>query len=148
MQDEAHGNLDGREGKERRLLNILLRMFIAAVLLVLTVGSGILMSSRGKPYRPMDFIFHKTIAFVAVMNMVVFIVDLLRRGNVEFLTVLLLFMGGLSVLALFVSGVMLGRGNAAYDQASTTHSVASVLAIVTIGIFLFIKIWGGVMGPI
>lgn len=77
----------------RLRMNILLRMLIAAVLLMLTVGSGIWRSSIGKPYRPMLFNFHKLIAYITIANMAFFIISLLGIKSLEFPSVLLLLLG-------------------------------------------------------
>lgn len=129
-------------------MNILLRMLIAGVLLILTVGTGIWMSSLGKPYRPKLFTFHKIIALVTTANMLFFILGLPGMESMEGPSVLLLLPGGLSILALFVSGVMLGNGKVSYHLASKIHSFTSILAIVTIGLFLFMMIWTNMGIPI
>ncbi|HSP48358.1 MAG TPA: hypothetical protein VLN47_09825 [Clostridiaceae bacterium] len=129
-------------------MNIFLRMLIAAVLLILTVGSGIWRSSLGKPYKPMLFNFHKVIAYITLANMAFFIISLLGIGSLELISVLMLLLGGLSVLALLVSGVMLNNDKFSCDQSTKIHSVASALAIFSIGIFLFMRVWGSIGIPV
>lgn len=129
-------------------MNILLRIFIAAVLLMLTVGSGIWISSLGGSYKGILVTFHKMVAIVTAVNMVFFIKGLLEMGNVEIPSAFLLLVGELSVIALFVSGAMLSSGKMSYSQATTIHSFTSVLAIISIGIFLFVVIWTNMGIPV
>lgn len=129
-------------------MNILLRIFIAAVLLIMTVGSGIWISSLGSSYKGILVTFHKLVALLTTINMVFFIKGLLEMGSVEIPSAFLLVVGEVSVIAIFVSGAMLRNGKMSYSQATTIHSFTSALAIVSIGIFLFMVIWGSMGIPV
>ena len=122
-------------------MNVPLRMLIATVLLVLTVVTGIVTSNRGKPYPNLLFWFHELLAFSLTFYTLFFIIGLLRMASVELALILLLLVGGLSIVALFVSGALISMGRISQDLASTIHSIASILMIVTIGIFLLMMIW-------
>lgn len=128
-------------------MNILLRMLIAAVLLVLTVGTGIWMSSLIRPFQGRIYTFHRIVAIVTTVNMVSFVLGLLETGRVDLPLVLLLLLGGLSVISVFVSGNMLAQGKGSVNQATTIHALMSILAIVTIGLFLFVMIWKNIGDP-
>lgn len=129
-------------------MNILLRIFIAAVLLIMTVGSGIWISSLGSSYKGILVTFHKLVALLTTINMVFFIKGLLEMGSVEIPSAFLLVVGEVSVIAIFVSGAMLRNGKMSCSQATTIHSFTSALAIVSIGIFLFMVIWGSMGIPV
>lgn len=122
-------------------MNVPLRMLVATLLLVLTVGTGIGTSHHGKPYPDILFFFHKLLSLSLTVYTLLFIIGLLRMERVEVPLVVLLVVGGISILALFISGALLSIGRISYDQANTIHSFASILMIVTIGIFLMLMIW-------
>lgn len=122
-------------------MNVPLRMLVATLLLVLTVGTGIGTSHRGKPYPDILFFFHKLLALSLTVYTLLFIIGLLKVERVEVPLVVLLVVGGISILALFISGALLSIGRISYDQSNTIHSFASILMIVTIGIFLMLMIW-------
>lgn len=128
-------------------MNVPLRMLIATVLLVLTVGTGISTSRHGKPYPDILFIFHKLLSGALTLYTLLFIIGLLRMSQVEIWLLLVLLVGGLSTVALFVSGVLMSTERISLDQASTIHSVAAVLMIVTVGIFLLLMIWRTIGNP-
>lgn len=122
-------------------MNVPLRMLIATVLLVLTVGTGIGTSNRGKPYPDILYIFHKLLSVSLTVYTSFFIIGLLRMETVEFTLVLLLVVGGTSIVALFVSGALMNTGRIPHERANAIHFIASILMIVTIGIFLIMMIW-------
>jgi hypothetical protein len=122
-------------------MNVPLRFLIATVLLVLTVGTGIGISHQGKPYPVILFFFHKLLSLTLTLYTLLLIIGLLGMSRVEGWLILLLLVGGLSIVTLFVSGVLISTDRISIDQASVIHAVAAVLMIVTVGTFLMMSIW-------
>lgn len=128
-------------------MNVPLRMLIATMLLVLAVWTGLSTSHHGKPYPGILFLFHRLLSVALTLYTLLFIIGLLGMSRVEIWLVLLLLVGGLSIVTLFISGVLISMGRISLDTASSIHSFAAVLMIVTLGIFLLLSIWRTVGKP-
>lgn len=122
-------------------MNVPLRFLIATVLLVVSVGTGISISHHGKPYPAILFFFHKLMSVAMTLYTLILIIGLLGMRRVEFWLALLLLIGGLSIVILFVSGVLISMDRISLDQATAVHAFAAVLMIVTVGTFLLLTIW-------
>lgn len=122
-------------------MNVPLRFLVATVLLILAVGTGISTSHHGKPYPVVLFFFHRLLSLALTLYTLLLVIGLLGMSRVETWLALLLAVGGLAIVALFVSGVLISTDRISIEQASVIHAVAAVLMIVTVGTFLMLTIW-------
>lgn len=118
-------------------MNIDLKILGSGVLFVLSIAAGIWLSSRGKPYNTGIFTVHKLLALAAVVFSVLMYISLLQNVEKTAILVLLLGIAGISVLALFVSGALLSTGTLPYGLLKTVHSLAPVVAVVSLAVSVF-----------
>lgn len=115
------------------------RFVLPALLLLLTIASGIGLSHHGKPYPGLFFNFHKLIALAALITAGVQFSRLLSDFSTAAVTVLL---GAAAVcaLALFISGAFLSLARPAPPFVLRVHQIALPLLLITslASIFLWI----------
>jgi chromate transport protein ChrA len=103
-----------------------------AIFLV-TLASGIWLSSVGRPYNGALFNVHKLIALGTVIFAGLQIAKALPKTGTQTLIILLLVFAALCVIALFATGALMSLGKLDYNLMHTVHRIAPVLvAIVTI----------------
>ena len=109
-------------------------------LFVLTVGTGIWLSSLGKPYNTVVFTFHKLISLAAIILITILIYNLFMNAEIKTLILPLITVSGLSVSALFISGILLSIGRAPDSLLKTVHSVAPVITVITTAIAIYLLV--------
>jgi hypothetical protein len=110
---------------------------IPALIFVLTLATGLWLSSLGKPYRVGVFNVHKLIALAAVVLVVIELVNNWGALDAGALGVILLALAGVGVLALFATGALLSIGKISYGVLRVTHILASVVLPVALGLGLY-----------
>ena len=83
------------------------KIIISAVLLLLNVLSGLLLTHRGRPYQNLPFNIHKLIALLTSVYLIVIFYKGLRGSSLNSQVVLYLITGILLILLLFVTGGLL-----------------------------------------
>jgi hypothetical protein len=96
---------------------------------VLTVASGIWLSSIGKPLNTIIFTLHKLIALAAVILTGIQVYKTLQEMGIQALPMVLIVLTGLCVIALFVTGALLSLGKPVDEVLLTIHKIAPVLAL-------------------
>jgi|GEM_PF-786316 len=112
------------------------KFLIPVVLFALTLVSGFIMSRMGKPLNGVLFNVHKLIALGAVVLSVVQLVNLPGGSQSRAMLTAALALGGLCVLALFVSGALMSIGRLNYTTLHIVHAAVSVLLAVAFGFVL------------
>jgi hypothetical protein len=110
---------------------------IPAVIFVLTIGSGLWLSSLGKPYRAALFNVHKLIALAVVVLSVIQLVKVWNIVDVQALLIAALVVAGIGVVALFATGALLSVGKVSYGVLRVTHIVVAVVMPLTLGLGLY-----------
>jgi sensor histidine kinase YesM len=103
------------------------RFITPAILFVLTLASGIWLSSAGKPLHPVIFTLHKLIALGAVVLTAIQIYYIFKSTPVQTLVIVLVILTGVCVVALFATGAFMSIGKNSYDLMLAIHRVALVL---------------------
>ena len=88
-------------------MEILNKFISPGMILVLTIVSGFWLSHTAKPLNPAIFTIHKLVALAAVVLTVIQVRNLLMTMTVQSGIIMVLILGGLSVLALFASGALM-----------------------------------------
>ena len=114
------------------------RFIIPGILFVLTLAFGFWLSHVGKPYNGLLFNVHKLIALGAV---VLVVIQLTKTPNLLIpvsLVAVGLVLAAFSVIALFVSGALMGAGKLDYLLLLTIHRAAPVVLVVGWGLSVFL----------
>jgi hypothetical protein len=114
------------------------RIIVAGVLLLLTLISGVWLSSAGRPLNVPIFTGHKLIALAATVLIALAIYGL--RGNVDGRAVVwvAIVATGLLLLSLFASGALLSAGKPVDAALLALHRVAPVLAPVAAAVTIYL----------
>jgi len=116
-------------------MSIINKVIGSGLLFFLTIGTGVWLSSFGKPYNNAIFTVHKLIALAAVVFTAY---SLFKNIDISSLTVALIIIAGVSVLALFISGALLSIGNEPYILLRIIHVIATLLAVTTMGWLVYL----------
>ena len=113
---------------------------LSSGLLLLIIVLGFVLQKSGRPYSDLVMGVHKLIALGLVVILTIFFYQFLKISPQGFLFYALLVLGILSVLALFISGGLLGLGKIEVLMR-LLHKISSTFFILALaGLFyLFIK---------
>ena len=114
------------------------KFFTPGIIFVLTMASGIWLSSSGKPLNTIIFTIHKLIALAAVILTAIQVYQLLRAAQIQTLLIALVVFAGLSVVALFVTGAFMSLGKPFAEFLLTIHRVAPFVAAATMAVSVYI----------
>jgi hypothetical protein len=114
------------------------RFITPAILFVLTLASGIWLSSAGKPLHPVIFTLHKLIALGAVVLTAIQIYYIFKSTPVQTLVIVLVILTGVCVVALFATGAFMSIGKNSYDLMLAIHRVALVLAPIAMAAAIYL----------
>ncbi|MEQ8154514.1 MAG: hypothetical protein ABRQ25_06480 [Clostridiaceae bacterium] len=112
----------------------------SGIMFLLTIGAGFLLSNSGKPYNTAIFTIHKLIALGVVILTGILIFNLQENLKLETGTILLIILAIVSILALFVSGVLLSIGKVPYLTAKIIHIIAPITAVISIGLSIYLML--------
>jgi hypothetical protein len=108
------------------------KFFLPGIIFLLTLASGVWLSSSGKPLNAILFNIHKLIALAAVVLLVIQLVNTFKSTHPQSLLIAMIVLAGVCVLALFISGAMMSIGIPAYALMLTIHRVAMALMTVSL----------------
>jgi len=111
----------------------------SCIALLATIGSGLWLTASGKPYNAAIFTVHKLIALAAAVSTGLFMFNLLKTIGFGVVAILVVT-SVVSVLALFISGALLSIGNTPYHLAKTVHVVASIVAVVSAALSVYLML--------
>jgi len=107
------------------------RFGIAGLLFAVTVGSGVWLSTLGRPYGSLLLTAHKLIALAATVAAVVLArsatsaAQITSRGIAAAIAIV-----ALAVVVLFATGGLMSAGKLSVSAGRAIHSVATVVALV------------------
>jgi len=115
-------------------LENLVKFITPGIIFVLTLASGIGLSSTAKPLNTAIFTLHKLVALGAVVITAIQIYNLLKNTTVQAILIALIILIGLSVIALFVTGALMSINPASmsYPLLLTIHRVAPFLVVIAL----------------
>lgn len=108
------------------------------IIFLLTLASGVWLSNSGKPLNTVLFNFHKLIALATVIITAIQIFEILKNTEIQVLLITLIIFTGLCVLALFISGALLGLGKPVNNILIAIHKVAPFLAAISMAITIYL----------
>jgi hypothetical protein len=114
------------------------KFIIPAILFVLTLASGVWLSSAGKPLNPVIFTLHKLIALGAVVLTAIQIYNTFMSTPAQTLIIALVIIIGVCVVALFATGAFMSIGKNSYDLMLVIHRVALVLAPIAMAAAIYL----------
>lgn len=117
---------------------IALRMVVTGFLFLVTVVFGVWLSNSGKPLNTLIFTIHKLTALAAVIFTVIVIHNLLKNVEVKIIILTLILVAGLSVLALFISGVFLSLGKPVNNIVLTIHRIMTIMTVISTAVTIYL----------
>lgn len=105
------------------------RMALPGALFLLTLLTGVWVTSTGRPLNTVVFTIHKLIALAAVVLTVLALYPAVRAGDARALLTGILVLSGLLILALFASGALLSQATPAPLAVLRVHQIAPLLAL-------------------
>lgn len=108
------------------------------IIFLLTLASGVWLSSSGKPLNTLIFTVHKLIALAMVILTAIQIYNLLKATGIQALPMALIIFAGLCVLALFATGALMSLGKPVDAILLTIHRVAPFLAVIAMGATVYL----------
>jgi len=112
------------------------------VAFLLTLVFGFWLGNKGKPYNGLLFNIHKLIALATVIITAMRIYSALKNTGTQALLMTLIVLTAICVIALFASGAFLSIGNLDYGMMKRIHNIAPVLAIMTMGLTIYLLATG------
>ncbi|MDL1898426.1 hypothetical protein FBQ82_19445 [Anaerolineae bacterium CFX7] len=103
----------------------------------LTLGLGFWVGRTGKPYNGVLFNLHKLLALGAVIAAAISIYNFVTTAPGDAPRYLLFGVGGVCVLALFVSGALMSAGKSNQTALRALHRIGVVIIIIAIAGMLF-----------
>ena len=121
-------------------MDALNKFMMPGLVFLLTVASGIWLSSSGKPLNTIIFTIHKLIALGAVVAIAMQVYKLINTGDVQALLIISMVVAVLCVVALFATGALMSMDKPAYDIFRIVHQVSMALLIIGLGGIVFLLI--------
>jgi hypothetical protein len=121
-------------------MSIILKIVGTGLLFLFTIVTGIWLSNSGKPLNTLIFTVHKLLALASVIFTIISVYNLLKLTEIKVVILALIIVTGLFVLALFISGALLSLGKSPFSLIKSVHNVASILAVVTTTIMIYLLI--------
>ncbi len=113
------------------------KIITVAVLFIIAVGSGIVLTKLGKPYQTGIFTVHKLVALGMVVLSIILIKKLLQSADAGTVLVLLIILAAVSILALFVTGAFMSLDKGLYGLLKTLHAIAPIASIASLGVVVY-----------
>ncbi|RPI34102.1 MAG: hypothetical protein EHM70_03950 [Chloroflexota bacterium] len=112
------------------------------IIFLLTLASGIWLSNSGKPLNTGLFNLHKLIALGAVIITAMQVQKAYSGAGSQGLIVALVFLLGLCVVALFLTGAFMSLGKLSYDMLLNIHKIAPILAAIALAATVYLLAGG------
>ena len=110
---------------------------LPAIIFLLTLAFGLLLSRSGKPYNGILFNIHKLIALGTVVLTALRVTDVLKGAQTGSLVIVLLCMAGICILALFISGALMSLGKRGYNFFLGIHKIAPNLLVMVMALAVY-----------
>lgn len=123
-------------------MDMLSKLITPGILFLLTLASGVWLSSAGKPLNNIIFTIHKLIALAVVVLTIIQMYKLFAITEIQLLFMALIIFTGLCVLALFATGALMSLANPAYNIWLTIHKVAPALAFISMSVMVYLLAGG------
>lgn len=122
-------------------MNVLgIRLAVMGMLLVLSVISGIIVSSLGRPLNTIACSIHKLIALSSAVLAVMVVRTLLQNVSIRAPAAGLIVITGLLLLSLFVSGAFLSLEKPAKVVLLGIHKAAPILVVVLTVLLAYLQL--------
>jgi len=116
------------------------RIIIAGLLYTIAVISGFWLKKLGKPFNPLVFNIHKFAALICVVISIIIIYNLIKKSEIQVITLALIILAIISVLVQFVSGAFISIGKPENLQHTfiLIHNITTVVAPITIAMTIYL----------
>ena len=115
-----------------------LKIIGIALFYIITIGSGIVMHKKGRPFKPLLAMAHKVIALVVVVGTILLVRTAFTEAIPSTLAITLFAVSMLLLISLFVTGAMLSGEKEMPKIVLILHDVATYLTPLTVGISFFL----------
>jgi hypothetical protein len=123
-------------------MSITLKIIGIALFYIITIGSGIVMHKKGRPFKPMLAMAHKVIALVVVVGTILLVRTAFTEAVPSTLTIILFAVSTLLLISLFVTGAMLSGEKESPKIILLLHDIATYLTPVTTGVTFYLLFKG------
>ena len=114
---------------------IILERFIPSwILLILTLGSGIWLSHKGKPLNTAIFTLHKLIALAGVVITAIPMVEVFYTWDASSGLILAVGLAAAGILVLFITGALMSIGKLSYNAMRGVHIVAAGWIVIALAV--------------
>lgn len=103
-----------------------------------TVGFGLWLSRRGRPYPGLLFNVHKLVALATVILTGLAVYRLIKELDTGTATLLFLGVAVVGVITLFASGAFLSANKGEYRVMKRVHNIALFAAVIAMGCTIFL----------
>lgn len=112
-------------------MSLMQKVILTLLLWAGTIGMGVMLASLGRPYHAFVFGIHTLFAIAAVVMTFVLIRSYSKFSEPDTLTSFFLFVIGVSVVALFVTGTLLSFGFETQGAIKLIHTITTVILVVS-----------------
>jgi len=105
------------------------KCIITGSLFILTIAAGIWLHHTGKPFNIIIFTLHKFAAIATTVLVVILIVNLVKKVEINHIIFVLIVLDGLAFLALYITSALLSIGKLTGNIILITHNIATILAL-------------------
>ncbi len=121
-------------------MNISVKIIGTGLLFLFTIAAGIWLSNSGKPLNTLIFTTHKLIALSAVILTAIVIYKQLKNVKIGNVILILITAAALSVLALFISGILLSLEKPVNNMMLAVHRITSILTVLTTAVIIYLLV--------
>ncbi len=114
-------------------------LMIIAVLIILTISSGIWLKKTGRPPKKWILTIHKLFALISVIVIVIIVLPEFKKAesfSVLFISVVILSL--ISTIILFFTGAMLSTDREKISTLSIIHKIFSPVFVLSVATMLFL----------
>jgi hypothetical protein len=119
-------------------MDTITKFTIPGIGFLLTLAFGFWLSSAGRPYKSVLFNVHKLLALGAVIAFSVQLYRALGQSDVPVILIGWMVLAGAGILAVFISGGLMGIGRLNHQILRIIHNVGSFLIVISIAVTIYI----------
>ncbi|MCK4530263.1 MAG: hypothetical protein KAU44_03730 [Candidatus Marinimicrobia bacterium] len=119
-------------------MSITLKIIGIALFYIITIGSGIVMHKKGRPFKPLLAMAHKVITLVVVVGTILLVRTAFTEAIPSTLVIILFTVSMLLLISLFVTGALLSGEKEMPKIILVLHDISTYTAPITIGVTFFL----------
>lgn len=123
-------------------MNLTGKLILSGVLTILIIGTGIWVSSLGRPINTRVLTVHKLVAIAFSVLTTVVVIGLLKTSQIQSVSLIFLIIAGIAVIVLFATGAILSFEKPASKIILIVHAFTPIITIVSFSAAFFLLIKG------